>query len=425
MHDDERTTPAAGPAPAEPSPPDWDLVVVGAGPAGAATALGARHADPGLRVLLLDRAEFPRDKSCGDGIAPLVLDALSSVGAGDVMDGWSPVRRLELSRGPSRVGRALSRPVWVIPREEFDARLVRHATRAGATLRRHRVRSVVPGPDEVLLDDTIRARVVVGADGAHSVVRPVVGLPAVQRRALAIRGYAPTPPDRRGSQLIVYGERRQPSYAWAFDRGDGLSNVGYGELLGPEGSPSRSLLLDELERLVPGTVADGGHWWGHHLPLSDWRWQQPDGPVLLAGDAAGLINPMTGEGIYYAVASGILAGRAAARAIAQGAPASAGRLHRGSVRGLLGRHLRHTFVSSRLSNVPAFVEAGIHAADRDQQVFDDLVEIGLGQGLITPRLAGGLASGLAGGLAGRLPGTVRSRVRPVTTTSVPQREGPA
>jgi geranylgeranyl reductase family protein len=373
----------------------WDLVVVGAGPAGSAAALGALRADPRLRVLLLDRADFPRDKSCGDGIAPQVVDALASVGAADVVEGWRPLRRLTLSRGDASVGRTMARDVWVVPRAELDARLVEHATRAGAVLRRHRVRTTVTGADGVVADGTLRGSVLVGADGAHSVVRTSAGLPPVRRRALAIRGYAPTPRSRRGEQRIVYGDRRQPSYAWAFDRGDGLSNVGYGELLGRGAPPSRTLLLGELERLVPGAAATGDDWRGHHLPLSQWRCRQPDGPVLLAGDAAGLVNPMTGEGIYYAVASGILAGRAAAQAIAAGDPARAGRLHRTSVRRLLGRHLRHTAVTSRLSTVPAVVDAGIRASARDQRVFDDLVEIGLGQGLLTARLAGGLGRSLS------------------------------
>ena len=78
------------------------------------------------------------------------------------------------------------------------------------------------------------ARVVVGADGAHSVVRAALGRPRPTRKALAIRGYALTRPGAEGVQSIVFGDRRQPSYAWAFDRGDGLSNVGYGELLGAE-----------------------------------------------------------------------------------------------------------------------------------------------------------------------------------------------
>ena len=300
--------------------------------------------------------------------------------------------------------------MWVVPREVFDARLVEHAVQAGAALRRHRVRSLDVHGDRVRLDGTCRGRVVVGADGAHSVVRAALGRPA-GRRALAIRGYAPTPAERHGTQVIVYGDRRQPSYAWAFDRGDGLSNVGYGELLDHGADPpSRALLLAQLDRLVPGVVADGERWRGHHLPLSDRRWHQPDGPVLLVGDAAGLVNPMTGEGIYYAVASGLLAGRAAAAALAQDAPAHAGWLHRTAVRRLLGRHLRHTFVASRLSSVPVFVDAGIRAADRDQRVFDDLVDIGLGQGLITPRLVGGLAGALRPGRA--------QHARTTTTTSL-------
>ena len=66
------------------------IAIIGAGPAGAATALGALTADPSLRVLLLDRSDFPRDKSCGDGIAPHVLTALAEVGADDVVAGWAP-----------------------------------------------------------------------------------------------------------------------------------------------------------------------------------------------------------------------------------------------------------------------------------------------------------------------------------------------
>ncbi len=394
------TGPATGPVigpvigPAN-GPEQWDVVVVGAGPAGATAALGALRADPALRVLLLDRADFPRDKSCGDGIAPHVRDVLAEVDAHDVTDGWAPVETLRLERGTARVSGPMARPAWVIPRQVFDARLVDHAVAAGAELRRHRVRSVEVRPDGVLVDGTISARVLVGADGDRSLVRRAIGRPGSPTRALALRGYAPTPPERAGRQVIVWGERRQPSYAWAFDRGDGLSNVGYGELPTRRGTPlTRTAMLEELERLLPGTAAAGGDWKGHHLPLSSWRWPHPDGPVLLVGDAADLVNPMTGEGIFYAVATGVRAGRAAAAAIAADAPARAGRAYGRSVRGLLGRHLRHTAVASRLSRLPALVQAGITASARDPRVFDDLVEIGLGRGLITPRLGTGLVTGL-------------------------------
>jgi flavin-dependent dehydrogenase len=116
--------------------------------------------------------------------------------------------------------------------------------------------------------------------------------------------------------------------------------------------------------------------------------------VLLAGDAAHLVNPMTGEGIYYAVATGVLAGHAAVDALAAGRPATAAAGYTRAVRRLLSRHQRHTTLTARLSGHPRVVAAGIDAAARHRGVFDDLVEIGLGRGTITPRLAGGLARAL-------------------------------
>ena len=382
----------------------WDVVVVGAGPAGSAAALAALRWDPGVRVLLLDRSDFPRDKCCGDGIAPHVLDVLGSVGAGDVTDGWQPVHRLELARGARGIHGVMARPALVVPRSVFDARLVERAVAAGAVLRRARVSSVRRGPGGVVVDDVLRARVVIGADGDHSVVRSAVGRRAHRAHALALRGYAPTQEHRRGRQVIRFGDRRRPSYAWAFDRGDGLSNVGYGEVLadGRGRGPTRSLMLEQLDRLLPGAADDAKQWRGHHLPLSGWRWHQPDGPVLLAGDAAGLVNPLTGEGIYYAVATGVLAGRAAAQTIAGGAPEAAGSAYRLAVRRLLGRHLKHTWVVSRLARRPAVVDAGLAAAGASPHVFDDLVEIGLGDGRVTPRLAAGLVTRLAAELPSSL-----------------------
>ncbi|MEJ7708008.1 MAG: NAD(P)/FAD-dependent oxidoreductase [Nocardioidaceae bacterium] len=369
---------------------DWDLVIVGAGPAGSAAALGALARHPDARVLLLDRAGFPRDKSCGDGIAPHALDVLADVGAGGLYDDWAPVTRLRLQLGERSVARSMARPALVIPRRVFDSRLVARAVEAGAVLRCHRVRSVRIDADSITVDDTIRARVLVGADGAHSGMRRYAGLSPVGRRALALRGYVPTPDTRRGEQLIVFGQARQPSYAWSFDRGDGLSNVGYGEVLNSTHSPpSRRLLLSELDRLLPGSVDAGHSWLGHHLPLSTWRWRQPDGRILLAGDAAGLVNPMTGEGIFYAVLTGALAGKVAAEvALGQATAADSGRLYRREVQVRLARHLRHTAVLSRLVAAPEIVVSGIVAASAQQGVFDDLVEIGLGNGRITSRTAG-------------------------------------
>jgi len=367
-----------------------DLAVVGAGPAGSVAAMAALRARPGLRVVLLDRADFPRDKTCGDGITPHVFDVLAELGVTSLFDDWTPVRRLALSLGNAQVQRQLRRPTWVIPRQVFDARLVEAAVTAGASLQRRRVRTVEPGPDGVLIDGELRASVLIGADGTHSLVRTAAGLPPARRRALALRGYVPTPANRAGLQVISYGPGRQPSYAWSFDRGDGYSNVGYGELLTRRrATPSRSVLLQRLEELLPGATEEGRDWKGHHLPLSAWRWPHPDGRILLAGDAASLVNPMTGEGIYDAVVTGMLAGRTAATTLS----GAAGQQYRRAVRARLGSHQRHTAAVARLSSSPALVTLGIRAAARNQDVFDDLVEVGLASGRVTRRAVRALVSG--------------------------------
>ncbi|WP_435743739.1 NAD(P)/FAD-dependent oxidoreductase [Nocardioides sp. SYSU DS0663] len=374
---------------------DWDLVVVGAGPAGTSAALGALHHDPSLRVLLLDRADFPRDKACGDGIAPHALDMLAGIGVRGLLDDRVPVRRLRLSHGPAAVERAMARPAYVVPRTVLDARLVEAALAAGATLRRHRVREVrAGGQDDPVAVDDVRGAVVVGADGAHSQVRRALGRPRGPA-ALAVRGYAPVADGRRGAQVIRLGTEHQPSYAWSFDCGDGTANVGYGELLRADRpSPTRADLLARLDRLLPGATAGARAWQGHHLPLSTARWRPSDGRVLLAGDAAGLVNPLTGEGIFYAVATGLAAGRAAATAVRDGRPQIAGRRHRRATREVLLPHLRHTAAAARLSRSSRVLTAGLHAAGRDQRVFDDLVELGLARGRLTPTLALGLGRAL-------------------------------
>lgn len=367
----------------------WDVVVVGAGPAGSAAAIAALRTRPGARVLLLDRADFPRDKPCGDGVAPHALDVLADLGVHGLLDDRTPVDTLELGFGRLTLVRPMRRAAWVVPRLVFDARLVDAAVSAGAHLRRHHVRAIETLPDRVVLDGTIEARVAIAADGVHSVLRRGVGLGTRRRWALALRAYAPTPRDFRGRQVIRFGRTRRPSYAWSFDRGDGWSNLGYGEVLGASpGSPSRRLMLAQLAELLPGSLDGAVGWRGHHLPLSSARWHQPDGRVLLAGDAASLVNPLTGEGIYYAVASGACAGRSAVEA----GDRDAGVLHRRAVNRLLSAHLAGTTAISHALDGPGVLAAGLRAARADQGVFDDLVEVGLGRGLVTPRIVRGLVS---------------------------------
>jgi flavin-dependent dehydrogenase len=287
----------------------------------------------------------------------------------------------------------MARPARVVPRAVLDARIVAAAVERGAELRCHRVRRVQQGASGVLLDGSVSARVAVAADGADSVVRRQVGVPATPRDhvAVAIRGYAPVAPGREHEQVITFAPQGWPAYAWSFPIGDGRANVGYGELVGA-GRTTRAALLARLDDLLPGAAAGGTAWRAHHLPLSSGRPRQPRGRVLLAGDAMSLVNPLTGEGIYYAILSGALAGRASVSGA--GDP---GAVYRHLLQGELGRHLRHTTVTARLARRRRVVDAGVTAARRDPAVFDDLVELGLGRGLLTGRLFRALGAGLVRG----------------------------
>ncbi|SOE00294.1 NAD(P)/FAD-dependent oxidoreductase [Blastococcus haudaquaticus] len=358
----------------------WDVVVVGGGPAGAACATAARRADPAARVLVLDRAEFPRDKVCGDGIAPEALDVLAGLGLDPdaLTEGYASIPRLRLrSPGGATVERTMHRPARVVPRAVLDARLLDAALATGAQFRRHVVRRIEVRPDGVQIDGVLSADVLVGADGAESVVRRALGIApnGPSRLAIAIRGYAPVPAGLEDVQLIATTEQRWPAYAWSFPIGDGRANVGYGELV--SGGVNREGLLAGLERLLPDVGA--AELKAHRLPLSTGRPRLPDGRVLLAGDAASLINPLTGEGIFYAVLSGALAGAAAVRGAAAGAEYRAA-LHR-----RLGRHLRHSSTASWASRWPRVMDAVFRAADDDQRVFDDVVDLGLADGRLTAR----------------------------------------
>jgi flavin-dependent dehydrogenase len=118
---------------------------------------------------------------------------------------------------------------------------------------------------------------------------------------------------------------------------------------------------------------------------------------VLAGDAARLVNPLTGEGIYYAVLTGLLAGTAAAGAVTDGVPADAGRRYAAAVAPRFGAHLLSTGVAARLTTAEPVLDAGLRASAADQRVFDDLVELGLAGGRLTPRLLIGLGRALASG----------------------------
>ena len=366
-------------------PERYDVVVVGAGPAGSAAAAAALQARPNARVAILDRATFPRDKPCGDGVAGEVIDLLDRLGLDGpaVVAGYQPVSRLRV-RSPRGLiaDRPLRRPALVIPRLVLDDRLLKQVRGRGADVIQHRVRSVDLRTDEVVIDDRFAASVLIGADGAESAVRRAIGARPNPGRtvAVAIRGYAPEPPGQCGTQLLAMRAGRWPAYAWSFPIGDGRANVGYGEAL-YRGPVRRADLVAGLCELLPGVEPDPDSMRAHRLPLSTGRPPVAPGRVLLAGDAQALVNPLTGEGIYYAVLSGALAGAAAQY------ESGAGAAYRHTLRRRLGRYLRHTTALAGAGRWSMVLDSAVAAAGRDARVFDDVVDLGLVDGRLTGRVA--------------------------------------
>lgn len=355
----------------------WDVIVVGAGPAGAAAALAVLDERPRSRVLLLDREDFPRDKACGDGVAQHIVDLLTPFGLGGIVDDFAPARDLVLASKTVSVRRPLVVPLWGVPRRVFDRRLVEAAVSRGAILARRTVRSVQRDGDRVVVDGELDADVVIGADGAESVVRRQLGTPlnGSGHVALAIRGYRPS--SSASARLLAPGHEWL-AYGWEFPLGTGISNVGYGEVLRGGKKLTKQVLLERLEDVLPGATVDAGDWRAARLPLSTSRPRLPNGRVLLVGDAASLVNPMSGEGIYLAVLSGMLAGRAAAGGQAAGA------CYRRSLRSAVGRHIRHTKVIATGGAVGSMPLFGLRMVAADPEFFDNQVEVSIGGGTYRP-----------------------------------------
>ncbi len=298
----------------------WDVVVVGAGPAGASAAHAAACA--GRRVLLLEKAELPRYKTCGGGIIGPSREALPPGFEMPLRDRVHAVT-FSLNGKLSRTRRSKQMLFGLINRPEFDAALVESATAAGAALRTgvtvSRVEQHGPSvPDRrtvaVVLSDgeTVLARAVVGADGSASRIAGHVGV-KVEQVDLGLEAEIPVPPtvaeDWAGRVQIDWGPI-PGSYGWVFPKGDTLT-VGVISARG-EGAETKRYLQDFIARLglagFEPSISSG------HLT----RCRSDDSPlsrgrVLVCGDAAGLLEPWTREGISFALRSGRLAGEWAVR----------------------------------------------------------------------------------------------------------------
>jgi geranylgeranyl reductase family protein len=311
------------------------VAIVGAGPAGSTAA--HRLAAAGARVALLERATFPRDKACGDGVSGDGLAALARTGLGDwaaqfaapeVLRLTAPDgQTLDISPGAAE-GHCYGR---TIPRRLLDARLAQAAVEAGAhLLESTQVREVehsADGPVRIAADGlTVDAEIAILADGSNAGVTRRLGLVRTEPEMMAIRQYFAGdagPPER----LEIHFERWiTPGYTWVFPMKDGHANVGTGTFTGRV-RRSDVVLKDVLARFVTEQATAGGRLAqaeaagpvrGHPLRTRLEDTQTHAERVLVAGDAAGLVDPLSGEGVARALESGEMAAAHALGALEAG-----------------------------------------------------------------------------------------------------------
>jgi len=297
----------------------WDVIIVGAGPAGAVLAYLLAKRD--LDVLVLEKAHLPRYKTCGGGVTFKTVQNLP-------FDA-SPVFECKADGGIlSFAGRQLLKVelgwtvAWTVMRGSFDHFLIQQAVQAGAHLEEGvGVQGVEQLSERVIVNTTQgdhSARVVVGADGVNSVVARSLGMLTDRQVGVAVEAEVEVPPsglEAQGTYATFDFGALPHGYGWIFPKQDHLS-VGVFQARAGVATGLRQR-LDQFIACQP--ALQGGHilhFQGHAIPLGTPPTPLHKGRVLLVGDAANLADPWIGEGIYYAVVSARLAAPVIAAALA-------------------------------------------------------------------------------------------------------------
>ncbi|HMB89403.1 MAG TPA: geranylgeranyl reductase family protein [Rhodothermales bacterium] len=383
----------------------YDAIIIGAGPGG--TTAATYMADAGLRVLLLDKDRFPRDKICGDAISGKSVDVLRDLGVVErVMEAGSQASWGITFGAPS--GEVVSipftkdedrsvPPTFVCPRTTFDQILFERARATEAEIWQEatvedllwegeqvvgvRVKRTGHGKPERL---DVRAPLVVGADGAYSTVVRSLGMTQLDERyyAGAIRAYyeGVTGFHERHFMEIHFIDGYMPGYFWIFPLGDGRANVGVGMLsraIKQRGVRLKALLAACIEhprfrhRFEHAQQVGPSRGWG--LPLGSKPRPMAGNGWLLVGDAASLIDPFSGEGIGNAMTSGRMAAQWAYRAKDAGAYSAAFlKQYERDVMSYLKDELRLSYSMQRLIRWERLLNFTVRKAARSPELSDVL-----------------------------------------------------
>lgn len=320
---------------------EYDVIVVGCGPAGSAAAVAL--ARRGLRVVMVDRARFPRKKLCGglltwksvkllEAAFGESADAMTEQGVINYTSDRYAIRTFDKTLAEG----VLPYPFHFVDRSVFDAHLLSLADGAGAEIRLGvAVTACDAAAGSVVLEngDTLHGQYVVGADGANSVVRS--SIPGFDRQrfrecmAPAIEISLPREAfPREVTHPELYVGFLDAGYGWVFPNSD-QTIVGICGLRRNRENFS-AIFEDYLRRIgVDPSAVDSLH--GHPLPYGNYIGDPVHGRLMLAGDAAGFVEPLFGEGIFFALCSGVFAGESITEAVEKRispGPLYSRRLHR-------------------------------------------------------------------------------------------------
>lgn len=366
----------------------YDVAIAGGGPAGSAAAWQA--VQTGAKVIVVDKAEFPRDKPCGDGLTPRAVSFMQKMGLTAEVAKFHRLNRATIF-SPSEWELSFPRRVAMpdhghgIRRTQLDAMLLDHAARAGAEVRQSaEVTDAIVDDDgrvtglTIKGGDQIRADAVIAADGAYSPVKRALKLESKYNgySAIAIRAeMSANRPDSDSLDIhlkVSFKGDQLPGYGWVFPLGDGRVNVGVGYVNSYRKwqQINASQLLSEFMATLPtdwnlpavGELQKSKALQAWRLPMGFTAWPPWRPGILFAGDALGAARPVSGAGISKALESGLAAGESAIAALTNGGPDDFSNYEQ-RVNATWGKQYRRGRLFHRLAGVPAITTAGLKVLD--------------------------------------------------------------
>ena len=383
----------------------FDVVIIGAGPSGSNAAISYKKLNPDLKIALVDKAIFPRDKSCGDAFGPGVISALKRFGNEHILEDEPEVVSTTLF-GPKNIGIQNYIPevknkedsvVYVIPRLDLDNRILNLAKEEEVeTFEGYRFSKFFNNEESVSVEIEneekekyiLEAKLLVGADGANSRVRKSLNLKQNSdwNKAIAIRAYIDSP-----NYLEIFKERTLmfeinvsaiKGYAWAFPSKGDLLNIGIGVPLSVFKKEKMDIknLLDEFVKTLESRGVEVENLRmekSFMLPFASSRPKLGHNRVALIGDAGSMINPMSGEGIFYGMEAGFLLANETHQLINE----SGSVLNKGITKyekvfnKRFGKHFLSCSLARLVFQSPFMTKRLLNIASLDQHTIDFVVEL--------------------------------------------------